>query len=294
MEIDLYRSLIDQFEGLEELHLQGLGEPMMHPQFFDMVRYAAGRGIRATTNTNLSLLNEERAGACVTSGLQRIHVSIDGSNAQTYERIRVRGHWDKLLNNLRLLNRKKEELNSRLPELHIVMVLMKQNLAELPELVRLAARYRAEELFVQHLCHEYTESGLPEQYRPMRDFVEEQTLVGADPERIAGIFSEARRIAQEVGVRLRLPRLQLKAFPPGSRGIDRCDWPWRGAYISYQGLAMPCCMISTPDRLSLGSMKERGVRAIWDGPAYTEFRARLDSEHPPEICKSCSLYKGVF
>ena len=26
------------------VHLQGLGEPMMHPRFFDMVSYAAGKG----------------------------------------------------------------------------------------------------------------------------------------------------------------------------------------------------------------------------------------------------------
>ena len=31
-----------------------------------------------------------------------------------------------------------------------------------------------------------------------------------------------------------------------------------GAYVSYQGLAMPCCMVATPDRIQLGSMAERG------------------------------------
>ena len=72
------------------MHLQGLGEPMMHPRFFDMVAYAAGKGIRVTTNSNLTLLNERRAAACVASGLDCLHVSIDGATAETYERIRVR------------------------------------------------------------------------------------------------------------------------------------------------------------------------------------------------------------
>jgi MoaA/NifB/PqqE/SkfB family radical SAM enzyme len=33
MPFDRFVSLIDQFPGLSELHLQGLGEPMMHPRF---------------------------------------------------------------------------------------------------------------------------------------------------------------------------------------------------------------------------------------------------------------------
>lgn len=295
MELDAFRSLVDQFEGLEELHLQGLGEPMMHPGFFEMVRYAAGKGIRVTTNTNLTLLNDRRAGECVSSGLFRIHVSIDGATAETYERIRVRSSFDKILRNMKLLIRKKEEAGSRLPEIHVVMVLMRQNLAELPDMVRLAANYGAGELFVQHLCNDYTESGLPEQYLPMRDFVEQQTLVGADEQDISTIFETSRALAQELRLQLRLPRLSLKVFPPGTPGSKRCDWPWRGAYVSYQGLAMPCCMVSTPDRINLGNMKADGVQKVWDGGKYREFREQLDSEDdPPEVCKSCSLYKGVF
>src|SRR5512141_432278 len=52
MDFGNFTRLLDQFAGLEVLHLQGLGEPMMHPRFFDMVQYAVGRGIRVTTNSN--------------------------------------------------------------------------------------------------------------------------------------------------------------------------------------------------------------------------------------------------
>src|SRR6266516_1954311 len=77
MPFDEFTRLVDQFEGLEELQLQGLGEPMMHPRFFDMVAYASGKGIKVTTNSNLTLLNERRAERCVKSGLDSLHVSID-------------------------------------------------------------------------------------------------------------------------------------------------------------------------------------------------------------------------
>src|SRR5437868_7850127 len=89
MAFDEFTRLFDQFPGLEELQLQGLGEPMMHPRFFDMVSYAAQRGVRVSTNSNLTLLNDRRAELCVTTGLDELHASIDGATAETYEFIRV-------------------------------------------------------------------------------------------------------------------------------------------------------------------------------------------------------------
>ena len=136
---------------------------------------------------------------------------------------------------------------------------MRQNIHELPDLVRLAHRLAINEVFVQHLCHDFQESSLPAQYRPMRNFVTSETLTSEDPERVQRLFDEARGVARELGVDLRLPRTRPRLHPPGTPGPQRCDWPWRGAYVSYQGLAMPCCMVATPDRIQLGSMAERGA-----------------------------------
>ena len=101
-------------------------------------------------------------------------------------------------------------------------------------------------------------------------------------------------MASELGVELRLPRIRPRLHPPGTSGPERCNWPWRGAYVSYQGLAMPCCMVATPDRINFGDMTERGVEAVWSGPAYQAFRDALSSESPPEVCRSCSVYSGTF
>ncbi|MCC6862187.1 MAG: radical SAM protein [Bryobacterales bacterium] len=294
MEFEQFRRLIGQFPGLRDLHLQGLGEPMMHPRFFDMAAYAAGRGIRVTTNTNLTLLNRRRARLLVESGLDCIHVSVDGATAATFERIRRRARFGVLLGNLRLLAETKRQWESRLPRLHVVMVVMRQNLHELPAVVQLAAGFGAEEVFVQHLCHDFGESGLPPEYVPMRDFVESQTLLAEDPERVERHFQEARETAARENVRLRLPQTRLRLHPPGTPGRERCDWPWKGAYFSYQGYAMPCCMVSTPDRIHFGNAFDQGVKAVWNGAAYRDFRERLGSEEPPEICRSCSLYRGTF
>ena len=293
MPFEMYTRLIDEVPSLRRLHLQGLGEPMMHPRFFEMVRYGAARGIEVTTNSNLTLLNERRADDCAASGLAELHVSVDGATAATYERIRVRGHFDRVLRNLTLLEEAKRRAGAAGPALQIVMVLMRQNLDELPALVRLAASWGAQALFVQHLCHDFAESSLPERYRPMREFVDAQTLLGEDASRIERVFAEARRAADACGMQLRLPRTTPRAFGDVAM-LGSCDWPSTGMYFSYDGRAMPCCMVATPDRANFGAIEGRTVTDVWESDGYREFRRALATEAPPEICRGCAVYNGVF
>ena len=290
MSFDAFCRLLDGFGAVRELHLQGLGEPLLHPRFFDMVRYAAGRGIEVSTNTNLTALSERRAEECVKSGLARLHVSLDAADAAVYEGIRRGTRFGKVLRNLGWLMEAKARLESRLPEIHIVAVAMRRNLEQLPALVRLAHAQGVGHVSVQQLAHDFTDEALPLRYEPMRAFVDEETLLGDDPERVQRWFSEARAVAETLGVELRLPSLRGN----GKTG-RRCDWPWRGAYVAYSGEAMPCCMVATPDRVNFGSMIKEGVAPVWNGDAYREFRERLASDDdPPQICKGCAVYQGRF
>jgi radical SAM protein with 4Fe4S-binding SPASM domain len=294
IDFENFCNLVQEFPEITELHLQGLGEPLMHPRFFDMVEFAVGRGIKVTTNSNLTLFTRRRAECCVTSGLDTLHVSVDGATKNTYELVRVGSNFDKVVSNIRLLTDVKQQMRSETPHLRVVFVLMRLNLHELAELVRLAASLSVREIFAQHLCHDFKESTLPAKYRPMRNFVDDQTLFNEDPSRIKRSFDEAQAVAQEVGIDLRLPSPRPTPRALGSRGRARCDWPWRGMYMSYDGQSMPCCMISTPDRFNFGNAVASGARALWSGDAYEEFRRRLESDNPPEICASCSVYNGTF
>jgi radical SAM protein with 4Fe4S-binding SPASM domain len=290
MPFEAYCRLIDQFDGVKELHLQGLGEPLLHPRFFDMVAYAAARGIEVSTNTNLTALSERRAEACVKSGLARMFVSLDAAEADVYESIRIGARFERVVRNLGWLVAAKARLAARGPEIRMVAVAMRRTLEQLPALVRLAAGHGVRSLSVQHLAHDFSESSLPTRYRPMREFVEEETLLNEDPARVQRWFGEAHALAQALGVDLRLPR----TAPEKPLHGRRCDWPWRGAYVAYSGEAMPCCMVATPDRANFGSMTEQGVSRIWESEPYRDFRARLDSDDPPEVCKGCAVYHGRF
>jgi MoaA/NifB/PqqE/SkfB family radical SAM enzyme len=292
IEFEVFRRLVDGFPEMEELQLQGLGEPMLHPRFFDMVRYAASRGVRVSTNSNLTLLTPKRAQLCVDSGLAALHASLDGATAATYEFIRRRANFAKVLRNLDRVVAAKARAGSATPDVRIVLVAMRRNLDELADLVTLAHDHGVASVFVQHLCHDYGEPGLPSAYVAMRDFFAAETLLSEDAGRVAAAFGAARRRAIELGVDLRLPPL-TEAEPRRNTGHG-CDWPRRGAYLSFRGDAMPCCMVSTPDRANLGNMATQGVEAVWNGRAYSQFRAALDSDQPPDICRGCALYNGTF
>jgi radical SAM protein with 4Fe4S-binding SPASM domain len=289
---DAYAQIVDDLPELAELHLQGLGEPLLHPRFFDMVEYAAQRGVRVSVNTNLTVLTPRNAERLATCGLSDVYVSVDGATAATYERIRVDARFDRLQRNVRRLVDAARRHGR--PRIEITAVAMRDNLDELAALVELTAGWGIASLHVQHLCHAFGESTLPQQYAPMRAFVADQTLVAYDPPRVARAFDAARRAAASAGISLRLPPITPIVHPSGTPGRKRCDWPWRGPYVSYDGTAMPCCMVATPDRAALGDLLKHGVAAIWNGAAYEEFRRRLDSDDPPEICRSCSVYARVF
>jgi MoaA/NifB/PqqE/SkfB family radical SAM enzyme len=294
MKFELYKRIVDQFENIQTLHLQGLGEPMLHPRFFDMVAYAAAKGVRVTTNTNLTMMNPKRAELSVTSGLETLHFSIDGTNADTYETIRINARFDKVLANLENLVQAKKRLNSPFPRLHMVMVIMRQNLAELPELVRLAHQFGAEEVFAQQLSHDFDDPSFNPRFKPLHEYVNQQSLLYEDPQRVEHYFDQARSLAAELNVILRLPRTRPRTTPLQTVGAERCDWPYARAYISFQGYAMPCCIASTPDTVNMGLILGDNLEEIWNGEAYTQFREQLASNQPPEICKYCSIYNGVF
>ncbi len=249
---------------------------MMHPRFFDMVALAAGRKIKVSTNTNLTLLNPQRAERCVTSGLATLHFSLDAATAATYERIRVRSHFDRVLKNLQLLLDTRRRLDSATPHVRLVVVAMRQNLHEFPALVRLAHAFGILEVFVQHLCHEYGEDNLP-----MPISAHARVRARAKPprrgsRRASSAFLTRRAKRPKSWGSTCVCHLPSRAFMPGHRGPPApAIGPGAAPTSTIQGRALPCCMVSSADRIQLGNMAEAGAAPVWNGPAYQSFRAQL-------------------
>ena len=287
--LDLYRRLLDEVPPLRRLTLQGLGEPLLSPYLLDMIRLAKRNGVEVGFNSNATLLTRAKADALVATGLDWLHVSLDGARAGTFEAIRDGADFAKVVANLAGLVAAKRAAGGDKPWIRVVFVAMRRNVAELPELVELMGRVGVQEVRVQNLAHDFADTPDDGPYREIRDYTAAEALwTGADRAASAAAFGRARTLADAAGLELRLPHL---SGTPGSR----CTWPWDAAYVTSAGIVQPCCMVMGDDRVALGNLHEATFPTIWAGPAYQEFRARLaDDDNPPEVCRGCSLYQHTF
>jgi MoaA/NifB/PqqE/SkfB family radical SAM enzyme len=282
------RGLLDSLPGLERITLQGLGEPLLVPDLEDMVAAASARGVRVGFNTNATLLTGERMAALADAGLDWLHISVDGARPETYAWVRDGADLRRVGRNVRAAVRALAG-RPRVPRLSLVTVAMRRNVAEVPDVVRLAAHWGVRRLWVQGLSHEFSDAPGTRPFREIRAFAEDQVLPADDPTARAA-FARARRRAGRLDVELRLPRLGAQAAAPRAPG---CDWPWRSAYVTRTGAVQPCCMVMGEERVRLGDPSE-DFADVWHGRAYREFRARLLGDDPPDVCRGCAAYRGRF
>jgi MoaA/NifB/PqqE/SkfB family radical SAM enzyme len=79
------------------------GEPMIHPLFFEMVEYVCRRGGQLKIETNGHYLSPENCERLAKLGVKAVQVSLDGATAEAFNRMRVRGDFNLLIEGLRNL-----------------------------------------------------------------------------------------------------------------------------------------------------------------------------------------------
>lgn len=290
-----FRELVDALPRLEKLTLQGLGEPLLAPDFFRMVEYATARGIRTGFNTNGTFLTAAASERLVRAGVDWLHISLDGATKETYEAIRDGADFGVVTRNIRELVLTRERLGASCPTVQLVFVAMRRNLAELPALVRLAAEWGVESVWVQNLSHSFGDTDPSGSYMEIRRFADREALWQGEYARAESVFERAGALGRRLGVELRLPRLREPEQPPPLPGGVGCHWPFEGAYVTHEGKVQPCCMVMGADRAVLGDLEGAGFEQIWTSEPYEEFRAGLrPGGEPPTVCEGCSLYRRVF
>jgi radical SAM protein with 4Fe4S-binding SPASM domain len=296
MSFATFKAIVDRLPALERITLQGLGEPLLAPDLFRIVEYASRRGIRMGFNTNGTFLTEPKAERLVRAGLDWLNVSLDGASQQTYEAIRHGSDFARVTTNIAGLARTMRRLGAEKPTLSLVFVAMRGNIHELPALVRLTREWGIGRLFVQNLSHSFSDTDPAGSYSAIREFAHEEALWATEDKAEAErIFARASGLAENLGVELRLPRLEEPARRRRKPGTPGCHWPFSAAYVTHDGKVQPCCMVMGCDRAVLGDTEREEFPVIWHGDDYRRFRDGLLSDRdPPEVCRGCSLYRGVF
>jgi radical SAM protein with 4Fe4S-binding SPASM domain len=116
MDFGLYEKIIEEARHFVfDVHLLHRGESLLHPDFFDMVKFAHNAGLVTRFHTNGTLLDEEKSRRLIEAGLDQFAFSFDGFDAETYERIRVNGDFEKTVGNIVRFLEIKKSLGARKP-----------------------------------------------------------------------------------------------------------------------------------------------------------------------------------
>ena len=125
MEYGLYTRIIDEGsdKGLCSIKLSYRGEPLLHSRLSDMIAYARGKGILDVYfNTNAMLLTDSKARALIDAGLNRISISVEGTDKVAFEQARIGARFDRIKRNAETLLSLRESMRVEFPKVRIQTV----------------------------------------------------------------------------------------------------------------------------------------------------------------------------
>jgi MoaA/NifB/PqqE/SkfB family radical SAM enzyme len=324
MERTVYHKIRDSvLDGVKSMELYGDGEPFLGACFGEMFEDCLSRGIRICLISNGILLRRgELAERLVRADVDLV-LSVDGDHKETFEFARPYVTWDGILETLRNLKRHTDAAGAeRKIRLHINFVGMKNNIADLPGVIRLAAEHGVSSVCLLTLSS-----------YDSREHIRAESLRNA-PEILTPIVLRSLRLAKDLGVTLTVPgsvrewiveggapatgarsklaRLGRKIWlgtdlvrrrgarralelareraerKPAKANLTFCPKPWQDAYFACDGKVTPCCASIEV----FGDLTTQDWQEIWNGPLYRNLRRTVHSWNPTKTCRDCGLIAG--
>jgi radical SAM protein with 4Fe4S-binding SPASM domain len=218
------RMAAEVFPLTAHLALSAGFEPLLHPGFSAVLaRVQAAEIPFVELTTNGTLLTPAVMQALVDARVNAVIMSVDGARPETYEYIRRGADFSRFIRSLRIFTDVQRASGSAYPALVFNMVLMRHNIDELEEVLRLGARFGLRRmntvLMVPHVGLEM-----------------EHQLLQFDRERANLSFARARKAALELGIEAQIPPDFDLSLPqpdvervPGFEGMTLCrDWDRKG------------------------------------------------------------------
>jgi len=243
---------------LYNVDLFNWGEPLLHPDFFGMVRTVQEAGVACTVSSSLSFPPSGMVDRLATEGPDTLVVSIDGATQEVHEKYRVGARLEWAIANIRRIQQLKARNGRLKPALYITCHITKFNESQIPQLEDLGRSL-----------------GVPIGLNPLCVNARNETMftkwLPTDPQ--FSCYDYATR--------------QNKHHRRGY-----CDWLWRTMVINWDGTVNPCCYWFDEDNV-FGNAIRDGVRATWNSPAYLAARSALSGGPVSQAAKMCGPCQGV-
>lgn len=284
---DEWKALIDETAPFALITFTG-GEVWVRRDFGEILEHAS-RKRRTHIISNGLLWNDERIELCVDLAPKTLAgrgflfqgTSIDGTR-EMHNEIRGRADaFDKTLDNVRKMVALRERAGKRCPMLHVTSVVQESNLECLPDLVPQLADAGVE---VYNLTMEIRFPGM-EGLGEVDPATLKVDLPRIDRDDLRRCIDRCQAAADKCGMEIRLPDApveEILQYHDG--GVDVSDYfcrsAWTNLYVGAKGEAYPCFI------KSLGSVRDQGLRGVWNGEAMREFRKNI-RRRPYDICQGC-------
>lgn len=268
IETDTFRKIIDQLSpDLHWLTFYFQGEPYLHSQFHEMVSYAKSKNIYVSTSTNGHFLNEINAISTVKAGIDRLIISLDGTDQESYSAYRKGGSYEKVVQGITEIVNRKKSLNSGKPYIVIQFLVLKTNQHQISKIRQLGLDLGVNKVELKTAQFYEFAKGNPLMTDIDRYSRYKRCISGSD----------------------NTPLYKIKNRLP-----NRCFRMWSSSVITWDGWVVSCCYDKDAG-YKMGNLNDQSFNEIWTGQKYHDFRQKiLHSRKEIDICKNCSEGLGYF
>ena len=274
MGCDDFRKSLDEQYGLVEVKLQGVGEPLLNPDFFKMVHEAVNRDIWVRTTTNGSLLHlDENYKKMIDERIGEIQISIDGATKQVFEKIRRGSDFDRVVENVSVLNRyaisKGEQWRSS-----CWMLVQEDNFHEMWAVLDLAEKMGFSRMVYSLAVGSWGKENWDKINAP-KDMRSEFTYEDG-----LNLIEEGRKKGISVSF-----WIGNEKYCWDEDGKYLCQWLWSRAFITGNMRIAPCCVICDADTCDLGDALNFSDE--FNSNKYQELRSQHLACNIPAMCHNC-------
>ena len=278
MDMETFGRLWPLMRRSGRVHLQGWGEPLLNPAFFDMAALARKAGCRVSTTTCGLRMDPELALRIVESGIDIVAFSLAGTDtASNASRLGV--DFNRVCQAVTTLQAVRRERMGVHLELHFAYLMLASNMEAVAGLPALMQRLGVHAAVISTLDY------IPEPGLEAEGFTPQETDKLAKAAAILSVTeAEARRM--DLGFHYELP----SAAAPGIACRENI---LRSLFISANGTVSPCVYVNVPmetedpKRRVFGNVRETDPIEIWESADFRRFRERLAGGDPDLPCRSC-------
>lgn len=271
---------------IRTIALVGEGEPLVHPDFFEMASMAVAQGKKVVIISNGSLLNDANVKKLCESGVAYVSISIDSTDPARFARSRINGNLAEVLRNIQRLRAFRDANGYRYPKIAIKGTLFDYSEGELLDIVTLAREHGAEffESFQPLNAKQSYVDIYPEENRGQLAYLARVSrAIIRDSGRARQVLRPAEEFLAEEGIEF--------GGPGRANGLrQNCDEQY--VYALLTGDITPCCQVKQPLDPEWNLFRHP-LNAIFQNPQYENMRFNLWNGISPEYCRGCGKTPSV-